>query len=41
MSKGDILVKEAMKPNPITVNPKTSVKEAAVLMRKKSIGNAG
>lgn len=39
MSKGSVLVKEAMKSNPVTVKPKTSVKEAAELMRKKGIGN--
>ena len=39
MNKGNVLVKEAMKMNPITVKTKTSVKEAAELMKKKSIGN--
>lgn len=39
MSKGSVLVKEAMKANPVTVTPKTSVKEAAQLMKKKRIGN--
>ena len=39
MSKGNVLVKEAMKVNPVTVNPKTSVKEAAELMKNKGIGN--
>jgi CBS domain-containing protein len=39
MSKGSVLVKEAMKANPVTVKPKTTVKEAAELMRKRSIGN--
>ncbi|UCH72136.1 MAG: CBS domain-containing protein [Thermoplasmatales archaeon] len=39
MSKGYVLVKEAMKTNPFTVKPKTTVKEAAELMRNKNIGN--
>lgn len=39
MSKGNVLVKEAMKPNPVTVKPKTSVREAAEIMKKKGIGN--
>ena len=39
MSQGTILVKEAMKPNPVTVKPNTTVKEAAILMKKKGIGN--
>ena len=39
MSKGDVLVKEAMKTKPITVKPVTSVKKAAILMREKGIGN--
>jgi CBS domain-containing protein len=39
MNKGNVLVKEAMKTNPITVKTKTSVKEAADLMKKKGIGN--
>jgi len=39
MNKGNILVREAMKTNPITVKTKTSVKEAAELMKKKGIGN--
>lgn len=39
MGKGVVLVKEAMKTNPVTVKPKTSVKEAAELMKKKGIGN--
>jgi len=39
MSKGNILVKEAMKPNPVTVIPKASVREVAELMKKKGIGN--
>ena len=39
MSKGHVLVKEAMKPKPITVKTKTTVKEAAEIMKKKGIGN--
>jgi len=39
MSKGQVLVKEAMKTNPVTVKPKTTVKEAAILMKKRRIGN--
>lgn len=39
MSRGSVLVKEAMKSNPVTVKTKTSVKEAAQLMKKKRIGN--
>jgi len=39
MSKGNVLVKEAMKPNPVTIRPKASVREAAELMKKKGIGN--
>ena len=39
MSKGNVLVKEAMKPNPVTVRPKTSVREAAEIMKKRGIGN--
>ena len=39
MSKGHILVREAMKVNPLTVNPKTSVEEAAKIMRDTGIGN--
>ena len=39
MSKGHVLVKEAMKSNPVTVKPKTTVKEAANLMKKRKIGN--
>ena len=39
MSKGMVLVKEAMKANPVTVKTKTTVKEAAELMKKKGIGN--
>ena len=35
MSKGNVLVKEAMKPNPVTVKPKISVREAAEIMKKK------
>ena len=39
MSKGDVLVKETMKMNPITIKTEASVREAAVLMKKKSIGS--
>ena len=39
MSKGEVIVKEAMKMNPITVNTNTTVKDAAIIMRKKGIGN--
>jgi len=39
MSKGNVLVKEAMKANPVTVKPKTSVEEVAILMKEKGIGN--
>ena len=37
--KGHVLVKEAMKVNPVTVKPTTTVQEAAQIMRKKGIGN--
>ncbi len=40
MNKGNVLVKEAMKMNPITVKTKTSVKEAAELMKKKALETA-
>jgi CBS domain-containing protein len=39
MKKGNVLVREAMKTNPVTVKPETTVKEAAELMRTKGIGN--
>ena len=39
MSKGHIFVKEAMKPNPVTISPKTTVSEAAKIMKEKKIGN--
>lgn len=39
MSKGNIIVREAMKVNPLTVKPKTSVEEAAIKMRDYGIGN--
>ena len=39
MSKGNVLVREAMKANPFTVKPKTSVKEVAIIMKDKGIGN--
>ena len=37
--KGHVLVKEAMKVNPVTVKSNTTVQEAAKIMRKKCIGN--
>ena len=39
MSKGNILVREAMKFNPLTVKPDTSVEEVAIIMRDAGIGN--
>ena len=39
MSKGNVIVKEAMKSNPVTISPNTSVKEAAQIMKKRRIGN--
>ena len=39
MSKGNILVREAMKFNPLTVKPETSVEEVAIIMRDAGIGN--
>jgi CBS domain-containing protein len=39
MSKGSVLVKEAMKANPVTIKPNTSVREAAQIMKKRRIGN--
>ena len=39
MSKGSVLVKEAMKAKPVTIHPKTTVNEVASLMKKKGIGN--
>ena len=39
MNKGNVLVREAMKANPVTVKPKTTVREAAQVMKKKKIGN--
>lgn len=39
MSKGNIIVREAMKVNPITVAPKTTVEEVAKLMKDFGIGN--
>jgi len=39
MSKGNILVREAMKINPLTVKPQTSVEEVAIIMKDKGIGN--
>jgi len=39
MSKGNFLVREAMKMDPITVSPDTTVKQAAEQMKEKKIGN--
>ena len=39
MTEGKVLVKEAMNTKPVTINPETTVKNAAVLMREKDIGN--
>lgn len=39
MGKGNIIVKEAMKMNPLTVKPHTSVEEVAIIMRDTGIGN--
>jgi len=39
MSKGNFLVREAMKVNPLTVKPLTSVEEVAIIMRDAGIGN--
>ena len=39
ISKGYVLVKEAMKSNPVTIQPKTTVKDAAKIMKKNRIGN--
>ena len=39
MKKGNVLVREAMKTNPVTVKLKTTVQEAAGLMKNKGIGN--
>ena len=39
MSKGNIIVKEAMKMNPISIAHNSSVKEAAVLMTKEKHGH--
>jgi len=39
MNKGDIIVREAMKMNPVTVSPDTTVQEAAELMRKHRVGS--
>jgi len=39
MTKRDVLVKEAMKTNPVTIKPGVSVKEAAKIMKKRGIGN--
>jgi CBS domain-containing protein len=37
--KGEVIIKEAMKSNPIVVKPKITVLEAAKLMKEKKIGN--
>lgn len=37
--KGEVLIKEAMKSNPIVVKPSITVLEAARLMKDKKIGN--
>ena len=39
MNKGRIIVKEAMKMNPVTVTPSDTVKHAASQMKKHNIGN--
>ena len=39
MNKGRIIVKEAMKMNPVTVTPSETVKHAASLMKTHNIGN--
>ncbi|MFH1013924.1 MAG: CBS domain-containing protein [Thermoplasmatota archaeon] len=39
MSKGKIIVREAMRMKPVTLTPKDSVQDAAVLMTKHKIGN--
>ena len=39
MNKGVVLVKEAMKMNPITVKTTMTVQDAALLMRENKIGN--
>ncbi len=39
MTKRDLLVKEAMKANPITVKSDITVKDAAKIMKNKGIGN--
>ena len=39
MSKGSVIVREAMKMNPVTVSPDTTVQEAAELMRKRRVGS--
>ena len=40
MNKGNVLVREAMKVKPVTVKPKTSVEEVAILMKEKVLGTA-
>ena len=37
MGRGTVFVREAMKTNPVTVGPKTSVKEAAQIMKQKAL----
>ena len=39
MSKGNYIVREAMKINLLTVKPNTTVKEVAELMKKRRLGN--
>jgi len=39
MSKGKVMVREAMKANPVTVTPETTVQEVARLMKEHKIGN--
>jgi CBS domain-containing protein len=39
MSKGNIIVREAMKINPLIVKPNTTVQEVATKMRDNGIGN--
>ena len=39
MKKGNVIVREVMKTNPVTVKLKTTVQEAAELMKINGIGN--
>jgi CBS domain-containing protein len=39
MSKGNVMVKEAMKASPVTISQSATVKDAACLMKEKKIGN--